>query len=86
MVHSTPTKVLLTTTFEPLVMQLSGSLARGVRLIDQFVQDEPTPQKMMVFERELSELLREVGRRIMVWALNRLEPENDAEGAISGTV
>ncbi|MFQ5758002.1 MAG: hypothetical protein ACE5H7_18165 [Acidiferrobacterales bacterium] len=79
MVHSTPTKVLLTTTFEPLVMQLAGSLARGVRLIDQFLQDEPTPQNMMTFEHELSELLREVGRRIMAWTLNRLEPENDHE-------
>jgi hypothetical protein len=79
MVHPTPTKVLLTTTFEPLVMQLSGSLARGVRLIDQFLQDEPTPQKMMTFEHELSALLREVGRRIMAWVLNRIEPANDRE-------
>lgn len=79
MIHTTPTKVLLTTTFEPLVMQLSGSLARGVRLIDQFLQDEPTPQKMMAFERELSTLLRDVGRRIMAWVLNRLEPANDDE-------
>ena len=79
MVHSTPTKVLLTTTFEPLVMQLSGSLARGVRLIDQFVQDEPTPEKMMTFEHELSVLLREVGRRIMAWTLNQMEPANDDE-------
>ncbi len=43
MIHTTPTKVLLTTTFEPLVMQLSGSLARGTRLIEQFVHAEPTP-------------------------------------------
>jgi hypothetical protein len=27
----------LTTTFEPLVMQLSGLLARGTRLLDRFV-------------------------------------------------
>jgi hypothetical protein len=53
-------------------MQLSGLLARGVRLIDQFVQEEPTPPKMMAFEGELSGLLREVGRRIMAWALNLL--------------
>lgn len=77
--HTTPTKVLLTTTFEPRVMQLSGSLARGVRLIDQFLQDEPTPQKMMTFEHELSALLREAGRRIMAWVLTHLEPENDHE-------
>jgi hypothetical protein len=79
MIHPTPTKVLLTTTFAPLVMQLSGSLARGVRLIDEFVHDEPTPQKPMTFERELRALLREVGRRILAWALNRLEPKNDQE-------
>ena len=79
MVHTTPTKVLLTTTCEPLVMQLSGSLARGVRLLDQFLQDEPTPQKMMTFEHDLSVLLREVGRRILAWVLNRMEPTNDEE-------
>ena len=37
MVHTTPTKVLLTTTLRPLVVQLSGSLAHGVRLLDQFL-------------------------------------------------
>src|ERR687894_2925009 len=79
MIHPTPIKVLLATTFESLVMQLSGSLARGVRLIYQFVQDEPTPEQMMAFEHDLSALLREVGRQIMVWALNRLEPANDDE-------
>jgi hypothetical protein len=77
MIHSTPTKTLLTTTFESLVMQLSGLLARGTRLIDQFVQAEPTPTTTMAFERELSALLCEVGRRIMAWTLNRLEPEAD---------
>jgi hypothetical protein len=79
MIHPTPTKVLLTTTFEPLVRQLSGSLARGVRLIEQFLHDEPTPTTTMIFERELSALLREVGRRIMAWTLNRLEPKADRE-------
>jgi hypothetical protein len=79
MIHPTPTKVLLTTTFEPLVRQLSGSLARGVRLIEQFLHDEPTPTTTMTFERELSALLREVGRRIMAWTLNRLEPKADRE-------
>ena len=33
MVHTTPTKVLWTTTLRPLVVQLSGSLAQGVRLL-----------------------------------------------------
>ncbi len=79
MIHTTPTKTLLTTTFAPLVVQLSSSLARGTRLIDQFVQAEPTPATTMAFERELNALLREVGRRIMAWTLNRLEPEADEE-------
>ena len=79
MIHSTPTQTLLTTTFEPLVMQLSGSLARGTRLIDHFVHAEPTPETTMAFARELSALLRAMGRRMMAWPLNRLEPEADDE-------
>jgi hypothetical protein len=82
MIHPTPTKTLLTTTFSSLVMQLSGSLARGTRLIEPFVQAEPTPQTTMAFELELSALLREVGRRIMAWTLNRLEPEADDEAPL----
>ena len=44
MIHPTPTKVLLATTLQPLVVQLSGSLARGAKLIDQFLHHAPTPQ------------------------------------------
>jgi hypothetical protein len=79
MVHTTPTKVLLTTTLRPLVVQLSGSLAQGVRLLDQFLHDEPTPQTMAAFEWAMSGLLREVGRRMMAWVLNHVEPEHTAE-------
>lgn len=62
MVHPTPTKVLLTTTLRPLVLELSGSLAHGARLVDQFLTQEPSPAKMVRFERELRAVLREVGR------------------------
>jgi len=79
MVHPTPTQVLLTTTLRPLVAQLSGALAHGVRLLDQCLHNEPTPQKMAEFERALSTLWREVGRRILAWLLNHLEPEDAAE-------
>jgi hypothetical protein len=82
MIHPTPTKTLLTTTYESLVMQLSGLLARGTRLLDRFVHAEPTPETTMAFERELSALLREVGRRIMAWTLNRLEPDADNEAPL----
>ena len=79
MVHTTPTQVLLTTTLRPLVVQLSGALAQGARLLDQCLHTEPTPQKLAAFEKEVSALLREVGRRIMAWVLKHLEPENIAE-------
>lgn len=79
MMHSTPTKILLATTLQPLVMQLSGSLAHGARLIDRFLHQEPTPQQMATFERELQALLREVGRRIMAWVLPHMEPESATE-------
>ena len=75
MLHPTPTKVLLATTLQPLVVQLAGSLAYGARRIDQFLDDEPPPQKMATFERDLRALLREVGRRILAWVLNHIEPE-----------
>src|SRR6266446_476866 len=79
MIHTTPTKVLLSTTLLPLVGQLSGSLAHGVRLIDQCLHQEPTPQQMALFERDLWALLREVGRRGMAWVLNHLEPDDPHE-------
>ena len=82
MIHSMPIKTLLTTTFDSLVMQLSSLLARGTRLLERFVHAQPTPATTMAFERELSELLREVGRRIMAWTLNRLEPKADSEAPL----
>jgi hypothetical protein len=36
-VHTTPAKVLLTTTLQPFVGQLSGVLAHGTKLIDRFL-------------------------------------------------
>jgi len=79
MVHTTPTKVLLTTTVRPLVVQLSGALAQGVRRIDQSLREEPPPQQMATCERALSALLREVGRRLMAWVVHHVEPEHPAE-------
>ena len=79
MVHAIPTQVLLTSTLPSLGMQLSGSLARAVSLLDQLLSHEPTPQAMETFERELSALLREVGHCVMAWVFKRLEPENPAD-------
>jgi hypothetical protein len=79
MVHTTPTKVQLTTPLQPLALQLSGSLAHGVKLFEQFLHDEPPPQKMANVAWGLSALLREVGRHIMAWVWNRLEPAHSDE-------
>ena len=79
MMHPTLTKVLLATTLQPLVVQLAGSLARGAKLIEQFLHHGPTPQQMATFERELSPLLREVGRRIIAWVLHHLESDDPDE-------
>lgn len=56
MLHPPPTTVLLATTLQPLVVQLAGSLAHGAKLLAQFLDQEPTPQKMATFARELSAL------------------------------
>ena len=60
-------------------MELSGSLAHGARLVDQFLKQELSPEKIMRFERECGALLREVGRRILAGILNHVEPERDDE-------
>jgi hypothetical protein len=57
MIHHTPSKTLLTTTFQSLVMQLSGLLAQGTRLLARFINAESTPATTMAFERALSRLL-----------------------------
>ena len=86
MVHTTPTTGRLPTTWRPLVVQLSGALAQGVRQIDRCRHEAPTPQKMAKFAWELRALLREVGRRIRAWVLNHVEPEHTEEAPSRGPV
>ena len=45
------------------------------RLTYRFRRGEISPSTMFRFETELQDLLRELGRRIREWTLNRLEPE-----------
>ena len=54
MVHTTPAKVLLTTTLPPLVVQLSGALAHGPQLRDRCLHPALTPQRMatVAWERQ----------------------------------
>src|SRR5438128_11190875 len=53
MVQTPPAKGLVATTLQPFVVQVSGSLAHGAKLIDQCLHPAPTPQHMATFEREL---------------------------------
>jgi ribonuclease VapC len=58
MVHTTPTKALLPTTLRPLVVQLSGPLAQGVRLVEQFLLDEPEAAEFaQLIEDDLAPLI-----------------------------
>jgi len=75
MIPPTPPKVLLATTLQPLVGQLSGSLARGAKRMDPCRHPEPTPQQRATCERELSARLREGGRHMVAWVLHHVEPD-----------
>jgi ribonuclease VapC len=58
MVHTTPTKALLPSTLRPLVVQLSGPLAQGVRLVEQFLLDEPEAAEFaQLIEDDLAPLI-----------------------------
>jgi hypothetical protein len=51
---------------------------RIARLVHRFRSEEVSPESTFDFETELSELLTELGRRIVQWTLNRLEPRDRA--------
>ena len=79
---TTPTKVLLTTTWRPLVMRLSGSLAQSVRLIDQCLHEEPTSQKMAPFAWKLSG--QSITHNGKYWQSRRVTGDH-VDGAVPGT-
>jgi hypothetical protein len=75
----TPPQVLLATTLQPLVVQLAGSVARGATWLEQCLPHAPTPQQRATLAQELSALLREVGRRLVAWVLQHVEPDGPDE-------
>ena len=58
-----------------LLVDLSPVLLRIARLARRFCGGEISPVTMLEFELNLLDLLREMGRRIVQSAVNRLEPE-----------
>ena len=62
-----------------LLLEVGPILLSIGRLTYLFRRGEISPSTMFRFENELQDLLRELGRRIMEWTLNRLEPEERLE-------
>lgn len=60
--------------FDSLAARLTSLLATIAELICEFLRASPTPSATHDFEIRLQALLREMGRVIMEWTLNEIEP------------
>jgi hypothetical protein len=60
----------------PLTIRLIPLIPRIAHLILQFRATEPTPQSTHEFENNLDQLLRALGREIVQWVYNHLEPDD----------
>ena len=62
-----------------LFVQLWPVALHMARLVAGFRDDALCPTHMLDFERELKQLLDKIGRLIVQWRLNRLEPQSRAD-------
>ena len=60
----------------PLTLQLLPVIARIGQLIVHFRATEPTPSACCQFETQLHDALRDMGRIIVEWTYNHLEPDD----------
>src|SRR3954452_529382 len=78
--HATATRPLLATHFTtslfPLTVRLIPVITQIGRLIVRFRRADLDPQATHRFETELHEQLRELGRIIVEWTFNHLEPRD----------
>ncbi len=58
-----------------LLLELWPVVLRIARLVFRFRESGPSPEAAYHFEMELDKLLRELGRRIVQWTFNHLEPQ-----------
>src|SRR5215210_3626797 len=76
--HATATAALRATHFAtslfPLTVRLIPVIAQIGRLIVHFRRAEVNPQTCHQFETQLHELIRELGRIIVEWTFNHIEP------------
>ena len=70
--------ILIRAVSPELVRRLWRVFLQIVRQIRWFRGGEITPQATDEFERKLQDLLREVGRIIVEWTYNNLEPDDDS--------
>src|SRR5436305_9396940 len=78
--HATAAHPLRATPFATSLAPLTGRLIPVItqigRLIVRFRRADWTPQACHQFENQLHELLRELGRIIVEWTFNHLEPHD----------
>ena len=78
--HATVAAALLATPFAasllPLTLRLLPVISRVAQLIVAFRAAEPTPSACHHFETQLQAALRELGRIIVEWTYNHLEPDD----------
>jgi hypothetical protein len=78
--HAACVHLLLATPFATSLLALTVRLVPVItqigRLIVRFRRADPTPQACHQFETQLQEQLRELGRIIVEWAFNHLEPRD----------
>src|SRR5436305_11453687 len=80
MKHATVVRPLLATPFAtslvPLTVRLIPVITQIGRLIVRFRRADPTPQACHQFETQLHEQVRELGRILVEWTFNHLEPHD----------
>jgi hypothetical protein len=78
--HATAVTALLATHFAtslfPLTVRLIPLITQIARLIVHFRRADPTPQTCHQFETQLEVQIRELGRIIVEWTFNHLEPHD----------
>src|SRR3954469_2382280 len=78
--HATVGVTLLATPFAaslgPLTLRLLPVISRVAQLIVAFRAAEPTPSACHQFEAQLQAALRDLGRIIVEWAYNHVEPDD----------
>lgn len=78
--HATGSRLLSATHFATSLLPLTARLLPVItglgRLIVPFRRADPTPRACHRFEARLQELLRELGRIIVEWTFNHLEPHD----------